>query len=1140
MKKKILLFILSLNVLFVLNGQTLPKGMNYQAVARNLKGEILPNETITLKINLVSNADQGRVEYYSEIHIAVTNELGLFSLIIGEGKVEQGAFGLIPWSKENIWMEVAIKDKTQSNFSTISNSKLLAVPYALHAGTANSLVGDNTVIRDDNQTAVPGLESRAAPGVVSTNWSVFGNAKTNTHGNIYRLNSLGTTDFIDLFLITDNQQRIKITAAGDVKTTLNFEVGKSVLLNAVSGSTINNGPFTVDKMSPTILTGTLQVNRAIKTTDTLLVSGMKPTILSGTLRVDKSTTLNDSLTVTNMKPTVLTGKLRVDKSTTLNDSLTVTNMAPTVLTGKLRVDKSTNLNDSLTVNNMAPTVLTGKLRVDKSTTLNDSLTVTNTKPTVLTGKLRVDKSTTLNDTLTVTGSKPTLLTGKLRVDSATVINDSFTVAGMNPTHLTGTLVVDKGFSSGASSSFNSTLRLHDSLMVLNMAPTILTGKLRVDKSTTLNDSLMVTGMKPTYLTGTLKVDKATTLNDTLQVANKKPTILTGSLNAKLPVDFDSTLNVDRYARFQDSVIVNGNTYMNKPLFITSKVADGGYLATFFNTDTAKGDGIKIRLNRKKAAFTIPSDKDTLSVEQQTNMRKIINCSSGLSNSERGELLGEIALEATLDGLKYLGGVAIALGNILFDAINDELNLPLDLATPVNNAIGLPKDLATPLNNALGLPLKIDSLINNKLSLPLSISTPINNALSLPIKVDEKINSLLSLPINFPNVILPKIEFPKLAVSGFVVDVPVIPTFTLPGFTVVEKFTLVPETTLLSGFELIPDITPGSFVIPAIPNFSIPAIPSIIRIPVIPTSALTIPAIPSTALTIPKIPVVDLESLGIPSIDFSDFDFWGVPTLCLDDVTASPLNNENVFIRFTDADDLKLGSIRAVSVKDWAVDYLNPVFLYGLYEAISSSVVDKKHALYHFQIEGKKALRAYAAIGVEYSSGNGDYAEWLVRSNPAESINKGDIVGVIGGKITKDLKDAEQVMAVSHNPIVLGNVPDDGKVAYGNNIAFMGQIPVKILGPAVSGDYIVGNLNTPGYGRAIKPADMTIQDFKFAVGRAWESNEAGGPKLVNTVIGVHNGDYIKILKKFEEKVEKTENRLQSLEQKVEALLQKSNH
>ena len=64
--------------------------------------------------------------------------------------------------------------------------------------------------------------------------------------------------------------------------------------------------------------------------------------------------------------------------------------------------------------------------------------------------------------------------------------------------------------------------------------------------------------------------------------------------------------------------------------------------------------------------------------------------------------------------------------------------------------------------------------------------------------------------------------------------------------------------------------------------------------------------------------------------------------------------------------------------------------------------------------------------VEYASGNGDYAEWLERFAPMENISAGDIVAVKAGKITKDLEGAEQIMAVSHKPIVLGNTPPKGK------------------------------------------------------------------------------------------------------------------
>ncbi len=1055
-----LLFMLSLSIAY---SQNMPKGMNYQAVARNLKGEILPNEPISLKIYLVSNQNRDRKEYFSEIHTVTTNDLGLFSLIVGEGLLETGNFNEVPWATENIWMEVAIKDKTQTRFNTISNSKLFAVPYALHAFTANTLIGDPNQIKD--QTQAP-ISSFAPPGIgaISTSWSVLGNQKTDASGNIYRLNSLGTTDFVDLFLITDNVERMRITASGDIKTKLNFEVGKSVLLNAVSGSTINNGPFTVDKMSPTILTGTLRVDKSFKLNDSLVVNGMKPTILTGTLRVDKSTRLNDSLTVTNMKPTLLTGTLtvdkhtdlnstlNVDKSTTLNDSLTVTGMKPTLLTGTLTVDKAVDLNNTL--------------NVDKSTKLNDSLTVTGMKPTLLTGTLTVDKPVDLNSTL--------------NVDKATFLNDSLTVTGMKPTHLTGSLTVDKELFLSRPAAFSSSLAISDTLRVLNMAPSILTGKLRVDKATTLNDTLTVTGMKPTLLTGTLTVDKHTELNSTLNVDKATTLNDTLTVTSLKPVYFTGKLKVDKPATFNDSVIVNGGIYVKKD------IPDGGYVAIFENTNAGTGDGIKIRLGRDKASYTIPSSKDTLTSTQLTKIKSLLNCSTSLTT--RGNLLGEIVTDGLLEDLKLVGGLAVAVGNMLINKINSGIGLPYNISTPINSG----------------------------LSLPLNISTPINNGIGLPYNFATPINSGLGLPIPFGPYSIPKIDFPKLAVPGFVVDVPVIPTFTLPGFTVVEAFTLVPKLDLIPKFDIVPKLP--DITIPAIPNFAIPALPT---------------------LTIPAIPNIDLTSIGVPEIPLGDLDFWGVPSICMIDETTNPLNNENVFIRFTDKADLKLGSIRAVSVVDWATDFLNPIFLYGLREAFTSSVADKKHALYHVKYEAKKALKAYAEIGVEYSSGNGDYAEWLCRVNPEEFISKGDIVGVIGGKITKDLTAAEQVMAISHNPIVLGNIPAEGKVAYGNNVAFMGQVPVKILGPVATGDYILGNAATPGYGIAKKQADMTISDFKYAVGRSWENNNSTGPIMVNTVIGVHNGDYLKILKKYEEKFEKTESRLHSLEQKIEVLLEKSN-
>ena len=75
--------------------------------------------------------------------------------------------------------------------------------------------------------------------------------------------------------------------------------------------------------------------------------------------------------------------------------------------------------------------------------------------------------------------------------------------------------------------------------------------------------------------------------------------------------------------------------------------------------------------------------------------------------------------------------------------------------------------------------------------------------------------------------------------------------------------------------------------------------------------------------------------------------------------------------------------------------------------------------------------------------------------------------------------------------------------------------------------------------------MTIQDFKLAVGRSWEDDQSDEPKMVNTLVGIVNGDYLKILKGFENKFEdaesklkETESRLKNLEEKVDQLLNKA--
>ena len=104
---------------------------------------------------------------------------------------------------------------------------------------------------------------------------------------------------------------------------------------------------------------------------------------------------------------------------------------------------------------------------------------------------------------------------------------------------------------------------------------------------------------------------------------------------------------------------------------------------------------------------------------------------------------------------------------------------------------------------------------------------------------------------------------------------------------------------------------------------------------------------------------------------------------------------------------------------------------------------------------------------------------------------------------------------------------------------MGQVPVKIVGPVKTGDFIVATTAIKGYGKAVSPNNMTADYFKRAVGRSWDENLNEGPKMVNTVVGVHNGDWANIITKLKDKQDAYQTKYEVLEKQVELLDKKAN-
>jgi hypothetical protein len=165
--------------------------------------------------------------------------------------------------------------------------------------------------------------------------------------------------------------------------------------------------------------------------------------------------------------------------------------------------------------------------------------------------------------------------------------------------------------------------------------------------------------------------------------------------------------------------------------------------------------------------------------------------------------------------------------------------------------------------------------------------------------------------------------------------------------------------------------------------------------------------------------------------------------------------------------------------------------------------------------------------VTYESGSGDYAEWLERADHNEKIGVGDVVGVIGDKITKNIEGADRYMVVSWKPCVLGNMPPSGSEQFYQKVAFMGQIPVKMISGVKKGDYIVPDVHNEGFAKAISPENITASELGKVFGVAWDNAPEVGVKLVKIAVGLKPHEMVKVIQDQEKEIAALEAKLSDL-------------
>ncbi|MCB0793943.1 MAG: hypothetical protein KDB88_04330 [Flavobacteriales bacterium] len=110
-----------------------PEAFNYQAVARDAGGDALANTTVGVQFQLHQSTAGGTV-VYAETHSPTTNELGLFSVDVGNGTSTTGTFAAIDWSAGPYFLEVGLDPAGGNSYTSVGTQPLLSVPYALLAG----------------------------------------------------------------------------------------------------------------------------------------------------------------------------------------------------------------------------------------------------------------------------------------------------------------------------------------------------------------------------------------------------------------------------------------------------------------------------------------------------------------------------------------------------------------------------------------------------------------------------------------------------------------------------------------------------------------------------------------------------------------------------------------------------------------------------------------------------------------------------------------------------------------------------------------------------------------------------------------------------------------------------------------------
>ena len=134
--KRTLLTLLSVLFCAITFAQSVPQGINYQAVARDANGDVLMNQTLTIQFSVISDITTSAISW-QEAQSKTTNDYGLFTAIIGQGTTTNGGssatFDFVSLMK----LTSLVLSSSKSKFFDISSTASAPIP-AVNDSSPNS------------------------------------------------------------------------------------------------------------------------------------------------------------------------------------------------------------------------------------------------------------------------------------------------------------------------------------------------------------------------------------------------------------------------------------------------------------------------------------------------------------------------------------------------------------------------------------------------------------------------------------------------------------------------------------------------------------------------------------------------------------------------------------------------------------------------------------------------------------------------------------------------------------------------------------------------------------------------------------------------------------------------------------------